>query len=65
MPGQRCSAANPDGKTCRAWAVRGTDPPLCSAHAGRNAGAGASAGNQNARKHGFYSSKLEPELPTF
>ena len=48
---------------CRAWAVRDTDPPLCSPHAGRNrrgaAGrAGAPPGNQNARTHGFYSSVI-------
>lgn len=28
----RCSAIRSDGDACRAWAVRGTDPPLCAAH---------------------------------
>jgi len=41
---------------CRAWAVRGSDPPLCSAYAGR--GVGAPPGNQNARTHGFYASAI-------
>ena len=35
--------------------------PLCSAHAGRNAGAGAPPGNQNRRTHGFCASALQPE----
>ncbi|MGD8491767.1 MAG: hypothetical protein PVG54_16115 [Anaerolineae bacterium] len=38
---------------CRAWAIRGSDPPLCSAHAHRNGP--PPPGNQNARTHGFYS----------
>lgn len=43
---------------CKAWAVHGTHPPACSAHAGRNVGAGAPAGNDNATKHGFYGSEF-------
>ena len=43
---------------CRAWAIRGSDPPLCSAHAGRTVGAGAPPGNLNARTHGFYASAI-------
>lgn len=39
----------------------GTDPPRCSAHAGRNVGAGAPKGNRNAWKHGLYSSKMTAE----
>jgi hypothetical protein len=31
---------------------------LCSAHAGRNVGAGAPIGNQNRTTHGFYASVL-------
>jgi hypothetical protein len=50
---------NPDKKPCqipdcRAWAVRGTDPPLCASHAGR--AVGAPLGNQNRTTHGFYAS---------
>lgn len=59
MP-SRCTAATKSGP-CRAWAVRGTDPPLCSAHAGRNTGAGAPEGNQNARTAGFYSGAISDE----
>jgi hypothetical protein len=32
---RRCVATRIDGRACRAWAVRGSDPPLCSSHAGR------------------------------
>ena len=47
----RCSAACADGSACRAWAMRGSDPPLCAAHSGR---VGAPPGNKNAVRHGFY-----------
>jgi len=57
---RRCTARTQDGSPCRAWAVRGTEPPRCSAHAGRNVGAGAPAGNQNAKTHGAYSDLIEP-----
>ncbi len=43
---------------CRAWALRGSDPPRCSAHSGRT---GAPAGNQNRLVHGFYASTLQPD----
>lgn len=56
----RCTATTGRGP-CRAWAVRGADPPLCSAHAGRSVGAGAPEQNQNARKAGFYSGALTDE----
>lgn len=49
-----CAATTADGRACRAWAVRDTDPPLCSAHAGLNIGAGAPPRNQNRTVHGFY-----------
>ncbi|MEA3376671.1 MAG: hypothetical protein U9R72_10815 [Chloroflexota bacterium] len=51
---RRCSAARADGRPCRAWAVRGTDPPLCAAHGGTDARIGAPPGNTNAVKHGHY-----------
>lgn len=38
---------------CRAWAVRGSDPPLCASHTGDKQ-VGAPPGNQNRRTHGFY-----------
>jgi hypothetical protein len=53
-PSRRCSHRTRSGRPCRAWAIRGSDPPLCSIHAGRNLGGGAPPGNQNARTHGFY-----------
>jgi hypothetical protein len=49
-----CSHTTRAGNPCRAWAAAGTDPPACSAHAGRNRGAGGPLANQNARTHGFY-----------
>jgi hypothetical protein len=54
----RCSATTTAGAPCRAWAVRGADPPLCSTHSGRTVGAGAPVGNVNAVKHGFFRRKL-------
>jgi hypothetical protein len=56
----RCTHTTKAGTPCRAWAIKGSDPPVCSAHAGRNAGAGPPESNQNARTHGFYSSALDP-----
>lgn len=49
-----CGATTKTGIPCGAYAVRGSDPPRCSAHLGRNRGAGAPKGNQNRRTHGFY-----------
>ena len=31
----RCTATTAAGRACRAWAVRGSDPPRCRAHAGK------------------------------
>jgi hypothetical protein len=53
-----CSATTTAGEPCKAWAVHDTGPPLCSAHAGRNVGAGAPLGNQNRTTRGFYASVL-------
>jgi hypothetical protein len=69
LPGsRRCSATTAAGAPCKAWAVHapspdGPDPPLCSAHAGRNVGAGAPLGNQNRTTHGFYASVLSRNEP--
>jgi hypothetical protein len=54
----KCSYTTRAGAPCRSWAIPGTDPPACSAHAGRNVGAGAPPGNQNRRTHGFYAVAL-------
>lgn len=32
---RRCSALRKDGRPCRAWAVRGSDPALCANHLDR------------------------------
>ncbi len=50
----RCEGTVKNGGECSAFAVRGSDPPRCAAHLGRNVGAGAPSGNQNRRTHGFY-----------
>jgi hypothetical protein len=34
---RHCTATKRDGTPCRAWAVRGSDPPRCAAHGGRRA----------------------------
>lgn len=49
---QQCTAKTRSGRQCRSWAIHGQS--LCSVHAHRNAGGGGQAGNQNARKHGYY-----------
>jgi hypothetical protein len=54
VSGRRCTAVRADGTPCRAWAVRGSDEPLCAAHGGTSARIGAPPGNRNALKHGFY-----------
>ena len=56
-----CSHTTAYGIPCRAFAVAGSDPPTCAAHAGRNVGAGAPPGNQNRTTHGFYSPVLRPD----
>lgn len=51
---RRCTKTKDDGTPCKAWAVRGSDPPLCGAHGGGRARPGAPVGNKNAEKHGAY-----------
>lgn len=55
-----CTRTTLSDKPCRAWAIRGSDPPACAAHAGRTEGAGAPRHNVNRRQHGFYSPVLDP-----
>ena len=33
---RKCSANRQDGKPCKAWATRGSQPPLCAVHAKRS-----------------------------
>ena len=51
----KCTGMKKDGTPCKAWAVRGSDPPLCGAHGGGVARPGPPVGNKNAEKHGAYS----------
>lgn len=39
---RKCTAKTNAGRPCRAWAVRGTEPPRCPAHAGLTAGPSSS-----------------------
>jgi hypothetical protein len=55
-----CTATNKDRTPCRAWGVRGSDPPLCSAHGGGRAPVGGPPGSRNARTHGFYVDQVAP-----
>jgi hypothetical protein len=50
----RCTATTAAQQPCRAWAVQGSDPPLCAAHGGRGKRPGAPNGNANAVTHGAY-----------
>lgn len=56
-----CSAIKANGKPCQRWAVRGSDPPLCSAHGGRKQSSGSQDEGKNAFKHGFYSRLLSAD----
>ncbi len=56
----RCAAICADGSPCRAWAVRGTQPPRCAPHGGGRAPVGAPPGNQNARTHRYYAHRDVP-----
>lgn len=54
MTSRHCSATKPDGRPCRAWAVRDSTPPRCAAHGGGQRPVGAPPGNTNAQTHGLY-----------
>jgi len=64
-----CSHTGPGGRGCRAWAVRGSEPPLCATHARGRAGSrgeggrsqAAQPGSENATTRGFYSTVLRPD----
>jgi uncharacterized protein YjcR len=51
---RRCTQLTKTGNYCRAWTLRGSDPPTCAIHAGHVTGQGAPQGNRNAVKHGLY-----------
>ena len=50
----RCTATTRAGRPCRAWAVKGTDPPRCASHGGTANKIGAPPGNTNAQTHGAF-----------
>ena len=56
MP-QRCAGSTKKGTPCRGWAVPGTTPPRCAAHA---RAVGAPPNNRNALTHGAYAAPLDP-----
>jgi hypothetical protein len=51
----QCGYVSSSGRPCGAWAVRGSDPPRCSAHSERKGGAGAPPKDRDHRTHRFYS----------
>jgi hypothetical protein len=53
--GVKCTGVKRNGEPCKAWAVRGSDPPLCGAHGGGKGRPGPPLGSKNAEKHGAYS----------
>ena len=59
---RRCEAMTKAGTRCRAWAVRGSDPPRCVSHGGSAYEPGP-PGNRNAEKHGVYSQAPHPASP--
>ena len=54
----KCTAITAQGSPCKAWAIRGSDPPLCAPHSKRT---GGTKGNQNAVTHGYYRKRIEPD----
>jgi len=52
---RRCTALCMDGSPCRAWAVRGSEPPRCAAHGG------ARRGSQKALPYGALARADLPE----
>jgi len=57
-----CSHLTKGGQPCRAWAIRGSDPPVCSIHARKTVSPGAPSGNTYALKHGYYSRAVRERL---
>ena len=62
---RRCTHPTKSGQPCRAWALKGSDPPTCAIHAGRVTGQGAPPGNRNRVTHGFYADfdLYDPDAP--
>jgi len=56
---RKCTATTNSGRPCQAWAVHGTEPPRCPAHAG------LTVGPETARRSrgdiSFYNRQLTPE----
>lgn len=60
---RRCIATCIDGRACRAWAVRDSDPPLCASHGGRPAGVAADAAPQHPESSSPAASAVEQDRP--
>ncbi len=54
----KCTAVTAAGTPCKAWAIRGSIPPLCAPHSGLT---GAPKGNSNNLSHGFYARLFSAE----
>lgn len=58
---RQCLHLHPDGRGCRAWAMRDREPPRCAAHRFDGGPAvGAPSGNQNRLEHGWYAQPGKP-----
>lgn len=58
---RKCGHRYDSGDRCRAWAMRGSDPPRCAGH--RLDGGprvGAPVGNENRLTHGWYQKPVGP-----
>lgn len=52
---RKCTYQFPEGRQCKAWAVRESDPPRCVSHRQDDGPkVGAPEGNQNRLVHGWY-----------
>lgn len=61
MSSRRCNAVCRDGTPCRAWAVRGTNPPRCAAHGGASRSVADLRGIEQALKRRAYAAYDVPE----
>lgn len=60
---RQCLYLHPDGRGCRAWAMRDREPPRCAAHRFDGGPAvGAPDGNKNRLVHGWYARPEKPIL---
>ena len=57
-----CTHTTAKGTPCKAWAIRGSQPPTCAAHQKGPRHVGAPQGNVNALTHGAYTTAATGSL---